>query len=181
MSQLDRAKEALYGDTTVRDELADDEAEKLFAWAEARIADLVAKNLADDAFDAAWEELRKLLMRINRFVGRRINMSAEEQSDYLTRVADSASSALDVTLTPEQTAAFQEKQADLDNAAAVEALTQMILPPVEVAPSDTNEQATPNEQASPQTTPTEQAALPPPQPTPTGLPTPGDAAKTGDA
>jgi hypothetical protein len=178
MSQLDRAKEALYGDTTVRDELTDDEAEKLFAWAETRIADLAARHLDDDAFDAAWEELRKLLMRINRFVGRRINMSAEEQSDYLTKVADAAASALGITLAPEQMAAFQSKQADLDNAAAVEALTQLIAPPAAASTSGTGHQPTLPEQAAPQPTPPEQAA---PQPAATGLPAPGDAAHTGDA
>jgi hypothetical protein len=127
MSQLERAKEALYGDTTIRDELSDEEAKKLYAWAEARITELAAKHLDDEAFDAAWEELRKLLMRINRFVGRRGNMSAEEQGEYLGKVADAASAALGVSLAFAQSAGSE--LANLDNAAAVEKLTRMIAPP----------------------------------------------------
>jgi hypothetical protein len=172
MTQLDRAKESLYGDTTVRDELTDDEAEKLLTWAEARIAELAAQNLDDDSFDASWEELRKLLMRINRFVGRRATMSAEEQSEYLTKVADAAASALGIALTPEQKADFQQRQTDMDNAAAVEALMHLIVPPAENAGSGTTEQVTPKPM------PTGQPA---PQAAPTALPAPGDAAKTGDA
>ncbi|MCB9450734.1 MAG: hypothetical protein H6672_04810 [Anaerolineaceae bacterium] len=135
-SQLERGVENLYGDTSVRDELTDDEARELLKWGETQIAQLAGQELDDAQFDEAFAHLRKLISRMNRFTGRRGELSADEQQVAMARIAEStaglAAQSLTAqsapTLSPEQVAAYLEKQPALDNVANIYALIDLVAP-----------------------------------------------------
>ncbi|MBZ0276185.1 MAG: hypothetical protein K8I60_08580 [Anaerolineae bacterium] len=148
-SQLERAFESLYADTSSRDELTDDEARVLLQWGEQQITQLAGQELDDEQFDAAFAHLRKLISRINRFTGRRSGMSEEDQQAALQNIAASmagwnaqtlsAQAAPD--LTPDRINTYLQHQATLDNIANIQALTALVAP-VEAAPPEQTDPST---------------------------------------
>lgn len=147
-SQLESALEYLYGDTSVRDELTDDEARTLLQWGEAQITQLAGQELDDEQFDEAFAHLRKLISRINRFTGLRGGMSPDEQQAAIQKIAESAvgvtaqsmSAQTAPNVSPERVMAYLQGQAALDNTANIQALTTLVAPlptaPAENAPAD---------------------------------------------
>jgi hypothetical protein len=86
---------------------------------------LAGRELDDGDFDELFEHLRKLLVRMNRFVGRRADLSSEEQTDLLNKITDSAT-ALGCAVKPGQMADYQEQHTALDNIAALQALAALV-------------------------------------------------------
>jgi hypothetical protein len=123
--QTERATSMLYEDASVREELTDDEAGPLLKWGEAQIAALAARALDDEAFDEQYEHLRKFMLRVNRLVGRRVGMSAEDQTEMLTKIGESAES-LGAPIPADKIAAFRGGQFAMSNAAAIQALTALL-------------------------------------------------------
>jgi hypothetical protein len=70
MSRVEDAQMRLYEDADLRDELTDDEAEKLLHWAESELARLDAAAPDDESFEAQVDTLMKLLKQMNRYAGR---------------------------------------------------------------------------------------------------------------
>jgi hypothetical protein len=142
-SQLERGLEYLYSDTSVRDELTDDEARELLQWGEAQITQLAGQEMDDEQFDEAFAHLRKLISRINRFTGRRSGMDAEEQQTAVQRIAESAATmaaqSLSAQAAPDFSAerlnAYLQRHAALDNIANIHALTSLVAPPSTTAES----------------------------------------------
>jgi hypothetical protein len=134
MSQAERATEQLYENTDVREDLTDDEAQVLLKWGEARIAKLAEQGMDDTQFDEAFDNLLKIMSRINRLVGRRDFSTPEEQQEWMDKIAESAG-AMGVNISTEQDT-FQQQSA-LDNIGAISALTALIdnAPTGEDAPS----------------------------------------------
>jgi hypothetical protein len=122
--QADRAKQQIYEDTSTRDELTDDEANILLKWGEGQIDSLAAQNLDDAAFEEAYDHLRRVVMNINRFTGKRAYAPPEELTNTLNQLATEAG-ALGANVSPEQLAVPQAQAAD-DNIALINALTSMV-------------------------------------------------------
>lgn len=89
-AQAESAIELLYSNTSVRDELTDDEAEVIIQWGIKHIKDLAAKDLPDEAFEESLGHLTKLMNRINRFAARRADQDPEKQQQSLDRIRESA-------------------------------------------------------------------------------------------
>lgn len=147
-SQLESALEYLYGDTSVRDELTDDEARTLLQWGESQITQLAGQDMDDEQFDEAFAHLRKLISRINRFTGLRSGMSPDEQQAAIQKITESAvgvtaqslSAQAAPNVSPERVMAYLQGQAALDNTANIQALTTLFAPlpttTAESAPAD---------------------------------------------
>jgi hypothetical protein len=119
------ALQQLYEDANLRDELTDDEAQPLYQWAEAQIAQLDAAAADDAAFETSLEALRRLLKSINRFVGRRPFSTPDQQAEGLAKIAEHAQS-LGYALPSERQSAFLQSQAATDNLSALSALLNEI-------------------------------------------------------
>lgn len=135
-AQLERALEYLYGDTSVRDELTDDEARALLQWGEAQITQLAGQELDDEQFDNAFAYLRKLISRMNRFTGLRGGMGPDEQQAAMQKIVESAAgmAAQNVSaqaapdFSPARISAYLQGQSALDNIANIHALTALVAP-----------------------------------------------------
>ena len=125
MSQAERATEQLYENTDVREDLTDDEAQVLLKWGEARIAKLAEQGMDDTQFDEAFDNLLKIMSRINRLVGRRDFSTPEEQKEWMDKIAESAG-AMGVNVSFEQDPTTFQQQSALDNIGAINALTALI-------------------------------------------------------
>jgi hypothetical protein len=125
MAQADRAIESLYEDAGLLDELVDSDAQLLMQWAEKQIETLAGRNLGDAEFDAAMSQLRQLLTRINRYVGRHAYLTPDEQHDWMTKIVESAS-ALGYNIPIEQMSAQVTSQAAPDSRTLLTGLLQMM-------------------------------------------------------
>jgi hypothetical protein len=121
MSRVEDAQMRLYEDADLRDELTDDEAEKLFRWAEAELARLDAASADDDAFEAQAETLMKLLKQMNRYAGRQGQLSAQGATEAPDKIA-----ALASELGHSSDAAHVAAAATGDPISTIEALTSLM-------------------------------------------------------
>lgn len=137
---VEAALQALYEDASLRDELRDDEANELLKWAE---AELVKLEGADEAvFDEKVGELRRLIRGMNRFVGRRADLSAQAGDESLAHLSQHAD-ALGYALSPDQLAQFAANAAALDGVSAVQALARLINGAGTAPPADSPPNANP--------------------------------------
>jgi hypothetical protein len=167
MSQAERAKQELYGEAGVRDELTDDEADVLLKWAETQIDSLAAQGMDDQSFDQSFKHLRHIVTNINRYTGKRTYASPEELQGFLDQMVVEAQ-ALGANVTAEQLAAPSAQAAD-DNIALIQSLTAMVTPGAismehpPISASVTDEAAPSPEPAQPPPdTPVSEAPLTPP-------------------
>lgn len=98
------AVERLYENTNVRDELTDDEADALLAWAEAELSRLDRADLDDDAYAAQVDTLLGLLKQVNRYAGRQGQAAAQGVDAAPAKIAELAG-ALGHSAEPQQVAA----------------------------------------------------------------------------
>jgi hypothetical protein len=125
MAQADRAIESLYEDAGLLDELVDSDAQLLMQWAEKQVEALAGRNLDDAAFDEAVSQLKQLLTRINRYVGRHDYLTPDEQHDWMTKIVESAS-ALGYNIPIEQMSAQIVSLAAPDSHTLLTGLLQMM-------------------------------------------------------
>jgi hypothetical protein len=123
MSRADDALQALYEDASLRDELGDEEANTLLKWAAGELAKL--GDADESVFEEKTRELRRLLRGMNRFVGRRAEITAQADDTALLKLSEHAN-ALGYALSPDQLAEFAAQGAALDGVSAVQALTRLI-------------------------------------------------------
>lgn len=145
--QIQSALEAMAMNESLTDELADDEAELLFQWGETQVRRLASQNTDTEAFDEATRKLRKLLSRINWFIGLRGDMDAGEQRDVMVKIVESAQAVGYANFTPEQVAEFLQHPVSADNCENMNLLTKWI------SAHDTAADDTPNESAPDSTSP----------------------------
>lgn len=124
-ARVEAAIQRLYEEPDLRDELTDDEAERLLRWAEAELTRVDAGSADDAAFDTAVDTLRSLIKAINRFIGRRGYASPDEQAAAFAKIAAHAQ-ALGYPLPADTFTPSFEAQAAGDNIAALQALLQQI-------------------------------------------------------
>lgn len=125
MSRAEFAVQQLYEDSSVRDELLDDDAQLLLTWAETEVVRLDAEAADDEQFSAAADALRRLLTQINRFVGRRASGAPDEQRARFDKIAALAAS-IGHPLPPGAIASFGSAQAEAGDAGLITALTGLI-------------------------------------------------------
>jgi hypothetical protein len=101
MSKYQRAIESLYSAASLTDELRDDEAEPLLKWGEGMAAQLDSEVSDEDTYDQKIKQVRRVLKRINRFIGAGTQGDAAEARDMLEKLAENAAE-LGVTIPPEQ-------------------------------------------------------------------------------
>jgi hypothetical protein len=153
-AQSARALERLYEDTTVRDELVDDEARILLEWGKAQVHKLAQKELDDTTFEEKYVQLTYLLGRINRFVGKRQDADDTNRLQMLDKLVAAAADA-GLSMPIEKLAAFRHNHAALDNVAALHSLTAMLVD-AHISPSTNTVEAVSI------ATPTTDVAVPPP-------------------
>jgi hypothetical protein len=123
--QIQSALEEIAMNESMTDELADDEAELLLQWGETQVRRLASPITDAEVFDEATHKLRKLMSRINWFIGLRGDMDTDEQRDVLHKVVESAQ-AIDYAFTPEQVAEFLQHPVAEDNCENMRTLTKWI-------------------------------------------------------
>ena len=92
MMRADSALQALLETPGLREDLTDEEAAPLFAWAEAQLLAWDAAPLADDAFEAKADSLRGLISALSRAAGQHSYASAETHAAHLARASAEAQS-----------------------------------------------------------------------------------------
>jgi len=125
MSDAQRAIELLYEDAGLLDELADDDARLLMQWAEKEIEALALRHPDEAEFDEAVSQLRQLLTRMNRYVGRHAYLTPEEQQDWVRKIVESASN-LGYNIPIEQMSAPPSAQGAPDTRTVLTGLLQAI-------------------------------------------------------
>lgn len=134
-----QAAESILGDTSVRDELTDDEAQPLINWGLAQIKAVLGRQQEAAPAEEALDDLRKLLKRINRFTGKRMMDAPEDLRRDLERMAKYSRSVHgeDFPAPDEaQLDAFMQEHEALTNGEVVQKLMQLFAPrpPAEASP-----------------------------------------------
>jgi hypothetical protein len=135
-----RMAESILGDEGLRDELTDEEAQPLIDFGLRQVHDLARRASAQAAgltLDDSVDNLRRLMKRINRFVGERAQGDPELTRQSLERVARVSQELYGNAVLPPSLAeieGFLKVQADLNTAQVVERLTRMFAPPDLPAP-----------------------------------------------
>lgn len=91
MPDAQAAIQRLYEETSVRDELIDEEAELLLRWAEEQVIRLAAQRPDPAVFEESYGELVRLLTRMSRFAAGQSGMSPDEAQTAMSRIEVSAS------------------------------------------------------------------------------------------
>ncbi|MBL8154904.1 MAG: hypothetical protein JNM70_12035 [Anaerolineae bacterium] len=93
VSQADYAITRLYEDESLRGELTDDEANLLLGWSEVQCQSVAAQEHSDPAFEAWTAAFKRLLVSLNRFIGKRKTMPYQEQQGLLSGIGAVAEAA----------------------------------------------------------------------------------------
>lgn len=131
--QLETEIERLYETESLTDELMDEEANALLQWGEAQVRWL-AEHSAN--FEIACEELRRLMGRINAFVGLKEGQTPDEQQSSLARIYESAI-ALGYPLAADFADHFARESAEWDAAQCMSQLLAQLSPTAELRPPQT--------------------------------------------
>ncbi|NPV68756.1 MAG: hypothetical protein HPY64_16605 [Anaerolineae bacterium] len=158
-----RAAASLLSDPGLREELTDAEAEPLLQWGAnqvARLARQAAEQASPEMLDEALDNLRRLMMRMNRLIRLRAEGDTEQvraELDRLTMLGERLPGAGQRLLSSEADRdSFMAEQATLDNAQVIARVLAMIAP---AEPAPPGEPALPEEPAPPSSS----APLPAPE------------------
>lgn len=139
--QIQLAVESLYDNEALTNELSDEEAQLLLSWGERQISALGARIDDETVFDDQCVLLRRVMTRLNHFVGTRADMDEDEQQNALDAVM-AAAQAVGFTPDPAQTTGFLNSQSGLNNVKAMQQLLDLLdgkaapTPPTPSAPPD---------------------------------------------
>lgn len=87
MTRPEDILQRLYEDTGWREDLNDTEANQLLSWAESKLNQFDAQTATESDFEAKVENIQRVLRKINKFVGTRDSLTAEEQQSTLDEIA----------------------------------------------------------------------------------------------
>lgn len=90
MTRADLALQALIEDSGLREDLTDDEAAPLLAWAQAQLLAWDAADMDDASYEAQMSALRRLLRSLNQAVGQHSYASAQAHAEQLARASAEA-------------------------------------------------------------------------------------------
>lgn len=152
-----KAAELILGDASLRDELTDDEAQPLIDWGLAQVAQIARRAslmASAEAVEAALDDVRRLMKRVNRVVRHRALGDAEAVRSDLERLSE-LSARLFGDAVPRaalsQVDTFMAEQGNLSNGQVVKRLLGMFAPPLSLASQAAGPEAPPT--AAPQTPP----------------------------
>jgi hypothetical protein len=128
MRKLDRALERMYGELGLTDELTDDEAEILLRWGENAVTQLDAATDDEETFDAQFKQVRRLMKRVNRFVGAHADYDPAEAQEKLAKLRENAAE-LHITLDDARLQQYISAQAGQPNGEALRGLLDLLSPP----------------------------------------------------
>jgi hypothetical protein len=110
---------------------------------------LAARNQDDAEFDESVSQLKQLLTRINRYVGRHAYLTPDEERDWITKIVESAST-LGYNIPVEQMSAQATAQAAPDSRTLLTGLLQMLeQSPHPLAPSPSDREGEKDEPQKP--------------------------------
>lgn len=127
MADAEGAVMRLYEDASLRGELRDTEAEKLLKWAETQTITLAQNTPDDTLFEQHFETLRQLIQEVNRVVGKRTMLSAEELQTRLNALM-AQGQTLGAQAVGDQVQSLVEALPSLDDASALDRLTSVLAP-----------------------------------------------------
>ncbi|MEM6283663.1 MAG: hypothetical protein AAF787_15835 [Chloroflexota bacterium] len=138
MAHAERAVERIYEDESLTDEMMDDEAKVLLRWGENAVFELDSDEPDDETFDNRFKQMRKLMKRVNKFIGQRSSISDEEAQEM---VAKFQSTAVDMghDISAERLAQFMTAQKTMTNTEATQAMLALLQPPADEAEDSTDE------------------------------------------
>lgn len=125
MGKAERAMERLYGDISLREDLTDDEAKPLFKWAEQKVMELDSTTEDEEVFDEKFKQLRRMMKRMNHFIGYRASEAPEEQRETLHKMMESASE-IGIRIDETQMESFFSAQSSLSNDEALQSMLGML-------------------------------------------------------
>ncbi len=88
MAWIERAMERMYGDINLTDELVDEEAEVLLKWGEAEHTKLEIQAMDEEAREEKAASVRKVMKRVNGFIGKRSSNDPEKAQKALGKLVD---------------------------------------------------------------------------------------------
>lgn len=148
-----KAVESILGDASLRDELTDDEAQPLIDWGLAQVAQIARRAslmASTEAVEAALDDVRRLMKRVNRVVRHRALGDAEAVRSDLERMG-ALSARLFGDAVPRaalsQVDAFMAEQGNLSNAQVIKRLLGMFAPPLSLASQAAGPEAQPSSPA----------------------------------
>ncbi|MEL6149656.1 MAG: hypothetical protein AAFR56_08520, partial [Chloroflexota bacterium] len=127
MADAERAIERIYEDESLTDEMMDDEAKVLLRWSEDTVVELDSDAPDDDTFDARFKQMRKLMKRINKFIGQRSSVSDEEAQEMVEKFRSTAAD-MGHEISEERVQQFMVAQKTLSNTEAVKAMLALLKP-----------------------------------------------------
>lgn len=125
MPDVESAIIRLYDDSSLTDELTDEPASALLQWGETRLAQMANTITDDTAFEDQFMALRQLLKSASRFTARRHALPAEEQTDYLQKILETAKT-LGFMPSYGMVGAYLEQQQALDDVQHIHLLTRFV-------------------------------------------------------
>lgn len=125
MSNLQSAIQLLYEDISLREELTDDEAKVLLQWAEGKVVELDDATPDEETFDKQFKQLRRMMKRMNKFIGYRTSSGVEEQQKLVEKFLDSAVD-LGIKVDQSQIQPFLVAQQQQSNAAVLQSMLGML-------------------------------------------------------
>lgn len=140
MSKLENAVQRLYEDISLREELTDNEAEVLLKWAEGKVVQLDDEIADEETFDEQFKQLRRMMKRMNKFIGNRGDDDLEKQQQMVLKFLDSAAE-LGIKVNQAQIQAFLAAQQNQSNDDVLRSMLGML----EADPTPTEEMTTPTE------------------------------------
>ncbi len=89
-AQEERAIMRIYDDSALTEDLQDEDANVLLKWSEKAVGALARRDMDDETFDGQFKTLRRLIKRVNTFVGEFANMDEPERAERVAKIAESA-------------------------------------------------------------------------------------------
>lgn len=125
MVDISALTQRLYEDESLTADLDDAEAQKLLTWAEAQIEPITRYYPEDTSAEEIFDTLREFVKRVSRVVGRRADLTPEEITAMLGKIATSAQT-LNAGTIPLQAQASAENIQAAPPATAIDMLTSWV-------------------------------------------------------
>lgn len=138
MTDLQHMTERLYENSSLRDDLDDDQAAIALKWAENRLPSLAETYPDEAALEEAFGTLERILRGMNRLIKRGGDYSGEQLRARVGKVVEWAQ-GINLPVDAAAIDAYVIRLSELDNMGRVQALTQALAPdapPAEASPQD---------------------------------------------
>lgn len=150
MTDIQGAVQQLYENSSLREDLNDEQAKVVLAWAEKQIPALAEKFPDQAAFDEAFGTLQRIIRGFNRLIGHGADYSSMQFRDRTAKVVEWARS-IQLPVDDAAIDTFVSEVASMDAVGQVAALSQALAPTTTEAEAET---PVPDEPTVPEDAPT---------------------------